>query len=113
MGIDTFLKIGITLAFLSLSGKKPVANIWFVVSVNDFITAGLTNFCIREEIPSNSQLVFGRILSIVLEIVAFVGYLPIINAPAHERDTLQDSPPSLHADLTGSKSWSVHCSKFR
>ena len=45
-------KIEITLAILSLDGKIPVANIWFVISVNEFITAGLTNFNNREEISS-------------------------------------------------------------
>ena len=47
-----------------------VANIWFVISANDFITTGLTNFNNREEIPSYPQLVFGCILSVALEIVS-------------------------------------------
>ena len=51
------LKIGITLAILSLSGKIPVANIWFVISFN-FISAGFTNFNNREEMPTYPTIVF-------------------------------------------------------
>ena len=30
-----------------------------------------------------------------------------MHAPAHELDTLLDSPPSLHLDLTGAESWTI------
>ena len=56
---------------LCLSWKIPVANIWFVISVNDFIIAVLTNLTQHlEEIPSYPHFVCGCILSIVLEIAS-------------------------------------------
>ena len=45
------------MAILSLSGKIPVANIWFVISFNDFISAGFTNFNNSEEMPSYPKIV--------------------------------------------------------
>ena len=53
-----FLKIGVTLAILSLSGKIPVFNTCFITIVNDFMIAGSIIFKNFEEIPSNPQLCF-------------------------------------------------------
>ena len=40
------------MASLNLFGKIHVVNIWLIISVNDFIRAGLSNFNNGEETPS-------------------------------------------------------------
>ena len=51
-------------------GKILVVNIWFVIKVKDFVKTGLINFRSREEMPSNPQLAFVCISSIVLDVVS-------------------------------------------
>ena len=45
------------MAILSLSGKIPVTNTLFVISFNDFISAGFTNFNNSEEMPLYPKIV--------------------------------------------------------
>ena len=46
------------MASLNLFGKIHVVNIWLVISVNDFIRAGLYNFNNGEETPSKPHKCF-------------------------------------------------------